>query len=360
MAISKFELEELLETLKAIRGRHTELVTVYIPSGANINVIGHQIDSERSTADNIKSKTVRKNVLDALESISRDLKKYKQTMPNGMAFFCGNVSEKEGQQDLKLWVIEPPEPLKVRLYRCDQQFVLDPLEGMMEVTEVYGLVVMDRREATIGLLEGKQIKVIRKLTSGVPGKFRAGGQSSQRLHRVTEGLVVEFFRRISEAMKEAFFDLPKLKGIIIGGPMPTKEEFMKEGQLVTKLKDMVIGLKDLGDTSESGLYEMVELSHDLLAKQEFIYEQKLLTDFFEKLGKGKKVAYKKDDLEKAFQYGAVEKIILSKKLKKEELHYYQDKAKAISATVEIVSDETEEGKQFLNIGGIGAILRFEI
>ncbi|MCH8208702.1 MAG: hypothetical protein IIA62_06605 [Nitrospinae bacterium] len=41
---------------------------------------------------------------------------------------------------------------------------------MLQTDEIFGLLVMDRKEATIGLLDGKEIKLIRKLTSGVPGK----------------------------------------------------------------------------------------------------------------------------------------------------------------------------------------------
>ena len=131
----------------------------------------------------------------------RKLKEYKQTPPNGLALFAGNVSEKEGVQDIRIWAYEPPKPLNVRLYRCDKVFVIEPLKEMLEVDEMYGLLVIDRQQATIGLLEGKQIKVIRKLTSGVPGKVRAGGQSTARFARITEGLAKEFFRRVADAMK---------------------------------------------------------------------------------------------------------------------------------------------------------------
>jgi len=358
--ISRYELAELIEELEKIRGRHTELVTVFIPSGANIYTTANQIEAEKSTADNIKSKTTRKNVMDALERISRELKFYKQTPSNGMAIFCGNVSENEGQIDIKLWIIEPPQALKTRLYRCDQQFVLEPLKEMLEAEEVYGLVVMDRKEATLGLLEGKQIKVLRKMTSGVPGKFKTGGQSSARFERIIEGMAKEFYRRIAEAMKELYFNLPKLKGIILGGPVPTKEDFLKEGQLLTQLKEKIIGMKDIGQTDESGLKDLVEASKDLLAEQEIIHEKKLLENFFEKLGKGKKVAYKKADIEKAFKYGAIDVLILSNKLGKEKIKELTRKAENISAKVEIVSIETPEGEQFWNLGGIGAILRFEI
>jgi len=125
---------------------------------------------EKSTAANIKSKTTRSNVTDALERIIRELKTHKQTPPNGLALFSGNVSEKQGSQNIELWTFEPPKPLNIRLYRCDQTFVIESLKQMLEVEELYGLLVIDRQTATIGLLEGKRIKTLQKFTSGVPGK----------------------------------------------------------------------------------------------------------------------------------------------------------------------------------------------
>ena len=172
----KQELQELVQLLGSIRGMHTELVTVLIPAGTNIFQVSNQLSAEASTAENIKSKQTRTSVVTALEMIIRKLKEYKQTPPHGLALFCGNVSEKEGGQDIQIWAFEPPKPLNVRIYRCDKLFVIDPLKEMLEVEEVFGLLVIDRQQATIGMLEGKQIKVIRTLTSGVPGKVRAGGQ----------------------------------------------------------------------------------------------------------------------------------------------------------------------------------------
>jgi len=357
----KLELEEFVEKLEGIKGKHTELVTVYIPAGTNINAVAKQILAEKSTASNIKSKTTRKNVLDALESISRELKLYKKTPENGMAIFCGNVSKKEGQNDIQLWAIEPPQPLKTRLYRCDQTFVLDPLKEMLEVSEVYGLLVIERKEATIGLLEGKQIKVLRRLTSGVPGKTEKGGQSAARFARIREGMAKEFFRRVAEAMKEIFFNMPKLKGILIGGPVPTKEDFLDEGQLATSLKEKVIAVKDIGYADEHGLKLLVEESKDVLAEQEITREKKLLEDFFDKLGKEpEKTAYGLENVRTALKYGAVQTLILSKKIKKEIVRELSKIAEQMGSEVEIVSTETGEGEQFYNLGGIGAILRFAV
>lgn len=356
----RFELEEFVSELKRYKGRHTELITVYVPAGYSLINIAKQLEQEKSTATNIKSKNTRKNVLDALERLTRQIKLIKKNPENGIALFAGNVSETEGQPDIEVFSIEPPSPLKTRLYRCDKEFVLEPLQEMLEVSEVYGLVVIDRKEATLGLLEGKHIKVFQHMTSGVPGKTEKGGQSAARYARIREVLAKEFFRRVSASMKKIYYDMPKLKGIIIGGPVPTKEDFLKESQLDVKLKNLVIGMKDIGNTDASGLKDLVKESQDILEKQEIIYEKKLLENFFEILGKGKKVAYKKADVEKALNAGAVDKLILSKKLGKEEISNLIEKARNISSKIEFVSEDTEEGQQFRNLGGIGAILRFEI
>src|SRR3989338_4477982 len=114
------KMKAVLKELEKIRCRHTELVTVYVPAGYNINKVADQIVNEKSTANNIKSKTTKNNVIDALDKVLNHLKAYKETPKNGLAIFCGNVSKFEGAADIELWGFEPPEPVTVRLYRCDQ------------------------------------------------------------------------------------------------------------------------------------------------------------------------------------------------------------------------------------------------
>ena len=361
MTMSKEELEEVLNELESHKGRHTELISVYISAGYDANSVQKQLEEEKSTAKNIKSTTTRNNVMDALDKIVRYLKGMKRTPDNGLALFAGNISKVEGQMDMQLWIIEPPMPLKIRLYRCDKDFVLEPLQEQLEVSEVFGLLVMDRKEATIGLLEGKRIEVMQKMTSGVPSKIRAGGQSSQRFHRITEGLTKEFYKRIAEEMKKIFYEMPKLKGIIVGGPIPTKDEFLDGEYLATKLGEKVIGRVDIGGSDESGLKELVEKSRDLLAGQEIIHEKKVLEKFFETLGeKPDLAAYKIEDVKKALEYGAVDTLIISKEYDKQTAHELVALAKAIDSNIEIVSTETTEGEQFLNLSGIGAVLRFKV
>ena len=359
-SITKSELRDIIEELENYKGRQTELISVYISAGYDANAVQKQLEAEKSTAKNIKSTSTRKNVSEALEKIVRHLKTLKKTPENGLAVFCGNISKVEGQDDLELWTIEPPLPLNNRLYRCDKEFVLDSLRQMLEVDEVFGLLVMDRKEATIGLLEGKRIEILQKMTSGIPSKIRAGGQSSQRFHRITEGLTRDFYKRIAEEMKKIFYEMPKLKGILVGGPIPTKDEFLDNEYLATRLREKLIGRIDIGGSDESGIKELVERSQDILANQEIIYEKKLMEKFFDRLGQDPDLAaLKEDKVRKALEYGAVETLFISDgydKLKAKELRKL---AENTSSNVEIISTETTEGEQFKNLSGIGAILRFK-
>ena len=360
-ALTKDELEELLEELAEYKGKQTELITVYIPAGYDVNAVQRQLGAEKSTSKNIKSTATRKNVTEALEKIVRHLKSFKKTPENGLVIFCGNVSRTEGQSDLQLWEIEPPTPLKVRMYRCDKEFVLEALQAMVEVDEIFALLVMDRKEATIGLLEGKRIEVIQKMTSGIPSKVRAGGQSAQRFHRITEGLTRDFYKRIAEEMKKSFFENKKLKGILVGGPIPTKDEFIDNEYMTTQLREKVIGVRDLGDSSESGLKELVEKSQDVLAEQEIVHEKKILERFFETLGEKPDLStLKEPDTRQALEYGAVDILFLSKDVDKDLAKELKNIAKKMGTTVEIISIETPEGEQFKNLSGIGAILRFKV
>ena len=114
---SKYKLRRFVEELERIRAPHTELISVYIPAGYELNKIIQHLQEEQSTARNIKSKTTQNNVINALEKMIRHLRLFKRTPDNGMAIFSGNLLAKEGKQDYQVWSIEPPIPIKTRIYR---------------------------------------------------------------------------------------------------------------------------------------------------------------------------------------------------------------------------------------------------
>lgn len=355
------KLKRILEELRQYRGRHTELVTVYVPQGYDIvKVIGH-LQQEQGTAENIKSASTRKNVISALERMIQHLKLYKKTPPNGLAAFSGNVSEKEGQADVQVWSIEPPVPLNIRIYRCDKAFVLDPLEDMLEHRETYGLVVMDRREGDIALLKGKKIIPLVSTHSHVPGKFKTGGQSARRFEMNRDLAAKEFYRKIGEYMREQFLGMKELKGIIVGGPGPTKHDFIESGQITTEVKNKIIGVKDLGYTGEFGLQELVEKSQDLLAAEEISAEKKIMQNFFELLAKKPgMVTYGPAEVEKDLENGVVDKVLISEDMPNEFVDKFEEIAGRKGSEFHLISTETREGVQLKEMGGIAAILRYEV
>ncbi len=354
-------LRKFVKELENIRGRHTELVSVYVPAGYDMIKIIQHLQQEQGTAENIKDKNNRQRVINSLEKMIRHLKLFKQTPKNGLAVFSGNISQKENVEDIQVFSIEPPEPIQTRLYRCDQTFMLDILKAQMEAKSVYGLIVMDNREATIGLLKGTNITELAHLTSGVPGKIKAGGQSATRFSRLREEAAHEFYKRISEISNKTFLEMKNLNGLIIGGPGPTKEIFLDGAYLNNELKKKVIGTKDLSYTGEFGLNELVDKSKDLLEKEAIIKEKKLLTDFFTMLGKEPdKIRLGKDKVEQAIEYGAVDILLLSEDLDDSLIEELEKKTEAYGGKVEIISNESNEGKQFKEMGGIAAMLRYVI
>ena len=357
--LKKLKLKHLVDELKKYRARHTELVSVYVPAGYDLTKIVDMLEKEYHTAQNIQSKTTRKNVMTALDKMLNAVKQYKKTPPNGLALFSGNVGG-EGKDEFVVYAIEPPAPITSRIYRCDQRFVVEPLEDLLESQESYGLLVIDKQEATIGLLKGKSIKVLKKIDSFVPGKFRAGGQSANRFARIREELKKMFFDKVAQEMAERFRN-ENIKGILVGGPFPTKEEFVNGNYLPTDIKKKILALIDLSYTDESGLEELVNKAQDVLKNSEIAEEKRILKEFFEKLAKDPdSVVYGLMDTKRALEMGAVEVLLISEDKDEKLMNELIELAKAYGTEVKIISKETQEGVQFANLGGIGGILRYKL
>lgn len=357
----RHELKKFIKELERHRGRHTELVSVYVPQEYDLTKIINHLEEEKGTATNIKSTSTRKNVIDALEKMVQHLRIYKRTPENGLAAFAGNVSEREGGQDFRVWSIEPPIPLKTRIYRCDKEFVLDLLRDMLETKEVYGLVVVDRRDANVAYLKGKTIISLLKTHSEVPGKTKAGGQSAPRFERLREGAKIEHFKKVAEYLKEQFLGNKNIKGIIVGGPGPTKYDFIDSGYITADVRNKIIAIKDLSYTGDFGLQELVNKSEDVLAKEGIMEEKKDMGRFFEMLAtKPNMASYGVDEVMKNLQMGAVDTLLLSEDLDEKKIEEFEDQAKLVGTTVKIISTETSEGVQLRDIGKVAAILRYEI
>jgi len=359
----KYKMRKILEALKKCRGRHTELITVYIPPGTMIEQTINQLAQEQGTAVNIKSKQTRTNVVDALEKIIQHLRLYKTTPKHGLAVFCGNVSEREGQQDLELWAIEPNEPVSVKMYRCDQTFVTEPLERILTPKNAYALIAIDNKTATLGWLRGDNYEVLDKMTSGYSGKHRAGGQSHRRFERLIAEESHRFKQRVADHCENLF--MPKIKdiaGVVIGGPAGTKDDFVNGPYLHYELKKKIVAVKDITYTDESGVRELVNQAEDDLKEVEAAEHRKFLQKFMHDLNKEPgTVAYGLKEVENALDAGAVNVLLLSHNLEEDKLDELLDRAEVSGAKAEIVSDAFEEGNQlWVAFGGVAALLRYKM
>jgi peptide chain release factor subunit 1 len=360
-AKQRFEMKRFVKELSQYRGRHTELVSVYIPAGYDINKIRAHIAQEQGTATNIKSTSTRKNVTDALERMIQHLNLYKMTPEHGLAAFSGNVAEREGQSDVRVWSIEPPLPIKTRLYRCDKEFQLQILDDMLDDKEIWGFVVMDRRESNIALLKGKSIIPLYHEKSNVPGKTKAGGQSAARYMRIREDAAKDFYKEVATQMKEAFLPRTELKGIIVGGPGPSKFELIDSGYITGDVKKKIVAVKDISYTGDFGIQELLDRSADVLAGAEVAEEKKIMQKFFETLAtQPDKATYGRAYVEKAIDLGVADVVLLSEALPEDDIALFEGKAERFSTRVEIISTETREGVQLRELGMYGAILRYPL
>ncbi|UCD04318.1 MAG: peptide chain release factor 1 [Candidatus Woesearchaeota archaeon] len=356
---SKFKLKKLIRELSKYRARHTELISVYVPAGYNLNLINQQLDNEYGTSENIKSKTTRKNVQSALKKMLQQLKLYKKLPENGLALFSGNVADNPGVMDYQIWAIEPPRPLDIKLYKCDQIFHLDPLKRMLEPKKLYGLIVIDKQGASIGYLKGASIEVVHDDTSLVPGKTRKGGQSAARFARVREGLEKDWFKNIAEVVKKEFLNNEKVTGILLGGPGPAKEEFMD--YLLEPIRKKIIATESTSYTGEQGLEELVEKCKKILAEEQIAREKELVEEFFNILRTNPSHAsYGKKEVEKALQMNAVELLLICEGAPEDEFEEYVEQVDREGGRWELISAGTRGGNQLSNLGNYAAILRFPI
>lgn len=358
----KIKLNKLIKQLKGYRGRHTEFVSVYVPSGYDLTKIAQSLADEKGTATNIKDQKTSKAVQTALERMIQTLRVIDKTPENGLAIFSGNISDRDNIDKYEIFWIEPPEPLNLKLYRCDQKFITEPLEEIAANETTYGLIAIDKSEATVGVLIGSSIKVVRNLNSTVPGKFKTGGQSAQRFARIREGAAIEFYKRVADVAHGEFTYMKELKGIIVGGPGTTKNNFVDGEYLNGQMKDLVLGIKDITYTNPHGLHELVEVSQDILKETEVMVEKQTIGEFLETLGKNSTMAvYGKAETKLALEMGAVGRLIISDDaLEDEELEEFTKLQEETSADFQFVTSKTAEGQQFKAIGGVGGILRYPI
>ncbi len=320
LQLARYSFQRKLDEIASVKGRATELVSLYVPPGRQISDVMSYLRNEYAQSSNIKSRTTRKNVMWAIDSLMGRVRQFRESPKNGVAFFVGSKAVGADKSESVTFIVEPPETLNTYLYRCDSTFFLDPLLAMVHEPDVWGLIVMDRAEATLGLLRGKRVEPLKNRQSLVPSKHGRGGQSAHRFERLIEHAAHEFFVKVGEMAGELF--LPRketLKGILLGGPGATKEYFYKEAYLHHELQQKVVQpLFDTGYTDEYGLKELVERATQTLHGLDITEEKRLVQRLLGEIRRGDTglAAYGEADVQRALELGSVDTLLVSEGLRR--------------------------------------------
>ena len=283
-SVKLYKIRKTLEELSQKTGRGTELISLYIPGGKQLHEVITILREEQGTADNIKSDLTRTHVVDSLSKVVQRLKLYKKTPDRGLVMFCGALPPEGGgalgNEVVKAYEIDPPKDLKTFLYRCDDHFHVDILKDMLKDDNLIGFLSIDAKDAGWGLLHGDKIEVLKETGSGVAGKHRQGGQSAKRFQKLREMELTYFFNRVADISKEFFIDIYPIKGLIISGPGPTKEEFINNNYLEYRLQDMIIDTIDASYSGSEGIREAFAKSGEILSDYRMVEEKKMIEELF--------------------------------------------------------------------------------
>ncbi|MFN3803806.1 MAG: peptide chain release factor aRF-1 [Pyrobaculum sp.] len=352
------ELRAFINLLKKFRGYATTLITLYVNSGRPIPDVLNLLRSEWATAANIKDKTTRTHVQDTLERIVNNLKGEAKAPENGMAVFAGFHMVNQGSYEWVYYVVVPPQPVHTFKYICDTAFHVEMLEEQLHGGTTYGIVVVERGEAVIALLKGGQWEVVKTVEFYVPGKHHAGGQSANRFKRQTEHLAEAFYKVLAEEVNRIFLQIPTLKGIIVAGPGPTKEEFLEVGGLDYRLKDKVLAVVSSCCANEYGVVEAIRNAQEQLKESEYVRAKEVMERvMYYAVRKSDYIIYGRDKVLKALEHGAVDTVVVAEELGEEAVLEVVTMAERKDVKIEVVPRGVEEGKTLMQaFGGYVALL----
>ncbi len=360
LKVSREELARILKELKSWSAPATVLLSLYIPPGRPMSDVLQLLRQEYSITDNIKLKRTRQAVKRALSAAIERLQMIPKVPSNGLVVFCG---ENIDTGDFICYTFTPPEKIPVFYYRTEKTFITEFLEDMIEEREAVGIIIVERDQATIGLLKSGRLEVLEELEGYVPGKHEKGGQSQRRYERIIEQLVEEFFKRVGEAANRHFLPLLEkgvLKGIIVGGPGYAKIDFVKGGFLDYRLQQLIAKeLVDVAYQGYEGLREAVMKAKDVIQAQVYREAAEALEEFKSHLAQMTGlVVYGDKEVILALEAGVVKNLLVHQE--REDMDRWKNLASTRGAKLIVIPPGLPEAEWFKEtFGGLAGILRFK-
>jgi len=401
-----WKVKKLIKSLEAARGNGTSMISLIIPPGDQISRVSKMLADEYGTASNIKSRVNRLSVLGAITSVQHRLKLYTKVPPNGLVIYCGTIVTEEGKEKKVNIDFEPFKPINTSLYLCDNKFHTEALTALLADDNRFGFIVMDGNGALFGTLQGNTRDVLHKFTVDLPKKHGRGGQSALRFARLRMEKRHNYVRKVAETAVTLFLtnDKANVSGLILAGSADFKTELSQSDMFDQRLQAKIIKLVDVSYGGENGFNQAIELAAESLANVKFIQEKKLIGRYFDEISQDTgKYCFGVDDTLKALEMGAVETLIcwenldiqrvtlknhasgeekilfLNSEQEKDKTHFMDQETgveleleenmpllewlannyKKFGAALEIITDRSQEGSQYVRgFGGVGGMLRY--
>jgi len=403
-----WKIKKLIKSLEAARGNGTSMISLIIPPKDQIARVSKMLADEFGTASNIKSRVNRLSVLGAITSVQQRLKLYNKVPLNGLVIYCGTIVTDEGKEKKVNIDFEPFRPINTSLYLCDNKFHTEALTALLADDSKFGFIVMDGNCALFGTLSGNTREVLHKFLVDLPKKHGRGGQSALRFARLRMEKRHNYVRKVAEVAVQLYIvnDRPNVAGLIMAGSADFKTELSQSDMFDPRLQAKIIKIVDVSYGGENGFNQAIELASEALGNVKFIQEKKLIGKYFDEISVDSgRYCFGVQDTLKALEMGAVEILIIWENLdtmryvlknhttgeerilflkpeQEKDKSYFMDKEtgvelelieslsliewfannyKGFGATLEIITDKSQEGAQFVKgFGGIGGILRYQV
>ncbi|KAI6009442.1 peptide chain release factor eRF1/aRF1 [Pisolithus orientalis] len=406
--IQMWKVKKLIKSLDSARGAGTSMISLIIPPKDQISRAVSMLTQEYGTASNIKSRVNRLSVLSAITSTQQRLKLYTRVPPNGLVLFVGTILTDEGKEKKVSFDFEPHKPINTSLYLCDNKFHTEALSELLESDQRFGFIVMDGNGTLFGTLAGNTRDVIHKFTVDLPKKHGRGGQSALRFSRLRDEKRHNYVRKVAELAVQHFItnDKVNVSGLVLAGSADFKTELSQSDMFDPRLGSKIIKVVDVSYGGENGFNQAIELAAESLSNVKFVQEKKLIQRYFDEISQDTgRYCFGVDDTLKCLELGAVETLVvweslditrfilrnaageeiiiyLTKEQEKERerfldkstglemekasepislLEWFTEKYKEFGATLEFVTNRSQEGAQFVKgFGGIGGLLRYKV
>jgi peptide chain release factor subunit 1 len=122
--VNREEMGDIIAALRdsASANSGTSKLTVLIPPNSQLAQIKTRLNRELETTYRFKSKVNRKSAEDAINKGLRALSELTKIPPNGLALFCGEMTDESGRDRMKVVMFEPCDPMNTSLLLVDARF----------------------------------------------------------------------------------------------------------------------------------------------------------------------------------------------------------------------------------------------